>query len=200
MKKQMKHIKPYVAFVTVFIIAFVGFVLFRYAGLISAEESRDNNAKIPVLCPNCSFEFIRDRLKNKNLNNAYMPFASFGSTQGGLADLSGSSFDNAFFNNVSFYGNLTNASFRNASLVDSTIDVSPAPSNKVDFRNADLTGATIVGNYQNANFSKANFTNANLSGVTGMPTANVSEATWVNTICPDGSNSDSSGNTCAGHF
>jgi uncharacterized protein YjbI with pentapeptide repeats len=200
MKKQMKHIKPYIPYITFLTFAIAGFILFRYTGLIRAEDSRDNNSRTPVLCPNCNLNFIHDRLKDKNLNNAYMPNTSFGSTDGGVADLRGVDFNNAYLDNGQFYANLSNVSFKNAYLVGATIDVSSAPSNKVNFRGANLTGTNIIGNFPKADFSQANLTDANLSGVKDMSTANVSETKWSNTICPDGSNSNNSGNSCAGHF
>jgi uncharacterized protein YjbI with pentapeptide repeats len=41
----------------------------------------------------------------------------------------------------------------------------------------------------------ADLTGADLRGATGLESA-----TWVNTICPDGTNSDTSGATCLGHL
>jgi hypothetical protein len=41
----------------------------------------------------------------------------------------------------------------------------------------------------------ADLTGADLRGATGLESA-----TWVNTICPDGTNSDNNGATCLGHL
>ena len=41
----------------------------------------------------------------------------------------------------------------------------------------------------------ADLTGADLRGATGLEFA-----TWVNTICPDGTNSDNNGATCLGHL
>jgi uncharacterized protein YjbI with pentapeptide repeats len=53
-------------------------------------------------------------------------------------------------------------------------------------------------------FSGTNFTNVTFSGVdfTGndLSSAVLTGATWSNVTCPDGTNSDSDGNTCIGHL
>jgi len=45
----------------------------------------------------------------------------------------------------------------------------------------------------------ANLSNADLSDARGLP-GSITSAVWFNTACPDLTNSDSNGNTCAGHF
>jgi hypothetical protein len=69
--------------------------------------------------------------------------------------------------------NLTDARLTNANLRDA--DLSHAKLDHVDFTNSDLTGAHLGG--------------ASIFGVK-----------WQNTICPDGTNSNSAGNSCAGHL
>jgi uncharacterized protein YjbI with pentapeptide repeats len=54
--------------------------------------------------------------------------------------------------------------------------------------NANLKGAYLYHD---------NFTNANLSGAIGDPSSE--GATFSNTTCPDGTNSDANGGTCVGH-
>jgi uncharacterized protein YjbI with pentapeptide repeats len=49
----------------------------------------------------------------------------------------------------------------------------------------DLTGAALTG---------ANLTGANLH------VATITNVSWSNTICPDGTNSDADGGTCIGHL
>ncbi len=64
-----------------------------------------------------------------------------------------------------------------------------------NFSNANFTGASFNGTPQrNVRFQTANFTGADLSGVT------MTNIAWDNTICPDGTNSNSHGNTCVGHL
>jgi phospholipase C len=60
--------------------------------------------------------------------------------------------------------------------------------------NADLEGADLSGvNLSGADLSGADLKGANLQGT------NTHKATWSNTTCADGTNSDSNGGTCAGH-
>lgn len=70
-----------------------------------------------------------------------------------------------------------------------------------NFTNANLTGAVVVtsGALTDDNFTNANWTDGNLASVntTGSIFTGV---TWSNTTCPDGTNSDADGNTCAGHL
>jgi probable HAF family extracellular repeat protein len=75
---------------------------------------------------------------------------------------------------------------------------------------ADLRGANLKGaNFARANLSAANFTDTNLKDVNfsnatlvgaQITGANVHDVIWLNTICPDGTNSDANGGTCEGHL
>jgi uncharacterized protein YjbI with pentapeptide repeats len=78
-----------------------------------------------------------------------------------------------------------------------------------EMRNSNLDGsvlkqATITSivlanaSIRNANMQGASITSANLTGAdfTDSDTTNV---TYLHTICPDGTNSDNNGATCAGH-
>jgi uncharacterized protein YjbI with pentapeptide repeats len=78
-----------------------------------------------------------------------------------------------------------------------------------DLHNFDLSGSNLIGaNFTGANLVKsflgstqlsgANFTNADLNCANNMSTANVSNAIWSNTTCPDGTNSNNNGGTCVG--
>jgi uncharacterized protein YjbI with pentapeptide repeats len=60
-----------------------------------------------------------------------------------------------------------------------------------------LTGADLAGSqFGRADLTGVNFTDADLSGSSPYY-ATVTGVTWSNTICPDGTNSDSDGGTCA---
>jgi uncharacterized protein YjbI with pentapeptide repeats len=65
---------------------------------------------------------------------------------------------------------------------------------ETDFRGATLSGANLSYSY----LIYADFTNANLDGAV-LDNATDLDAIWSNTICPDGSNSDSHGDTCSGY-
>ena len=69
-----------------------------------------------------------------------------------------------------------------------------------NLNNADLSGALLNGaNLTGANLHGANLTGANLSGA-DLSGANLNRVTWSNTTCPDGTNSDADGGTCAGNL
>ncbi len=70
---------------------------------------------------------------------------------------------------------------------------------------ADLRGAELV----DVDLSGASLRGANLSGMslkrvdlqgTNLSGANISKTRWKDTVCPDGTNSDNAGKTCAGHL
>lgn len=68
----------------------------------------------------------------------------------------------------------------NANLTDATITDST------------LTDATLI----DSTLTNATLTDDNLDGATGVSRAAVVGVTWSDTTCPDGSNSDSDGDTC----
>ncbi len=93
--------------------------------------------------------------------------------------------------------NLTGANLEKAYFVDT--DLSPA-----DLTGADLAGADLTGtNLQNSNLSGANLTGADLAdaslGDATLTNANLSGVEWSRTQCPDYSNSNADGGSCAGH-
>jgi hypothetical protein len=64
---------------------------------------------------------------------------------------------------------------------------------------ADLGGADLHALVLNGcPLTNANFTNANLTGAV-MQAVPITGAVWANTVCPDGTNSSSHGNTCLDH-
>lgn len=88
-------------------------------------------------------------------------------------DLSGMDLSNVTLRDAGlFVANLAHTSLVGADLSEASLSYSNAWG--ADFTDADLSEATLTG--------------ANLTGVI-----------WSNTTCPDGSNSDSHGNTCVGY-
>ena len=84
-------------------------------------------------------------------------------------------------------------SFANARLTGANL--SKVKMAGVDFSGADLTNADLSdGVFNSSDFSYANLRNAKLSG------ANLEGATWKQTICPDGENSDVVGGSCGAHL
>jgi trimeric autotransporter adhesin len=100
-----------------------------------------------------------------------------------------------FTNLENVLGSLTfqSETINNASFIYSN------PINYLDssFSNADLSDSTFTINAGSSlTFLDANFTGADLDGVQGLQNAAFSSVTWNNTICPDGTNSNSDGGTC----
>ena len=81
------------------------------------------------------------------------------------------------------HANLTSASLVDAHLTDADLK-------GAKFQDANLTGATLTG---------TSFTNP-FGITTVVPAANLKGAKWGNTTCPDGTNSNNDGNTCANNL
>jgi hypothetical protein len=128
------------------------------------------------------------------------------------ANFSGDNFTNAklvFLEGV----NLSGANFTGATFYPEVAG-NPAPQaifgfggdSGVNFSNANFTNAVIDGSityFEGDNFNGANFTDANIGGgPTGFHDAGSTflGAIWLNTTCPDGTNSNTNvGLTCLGH-
>lgn len=121
---------------------------------------------------------------NQNLSHANMSVAIFNNVDFTNANLSQVTGSNSSFQNDNFTG---------------------ANLNKVNFSNSNLTGSNFTnavitqGNLSNANLTNANFAGANLAGA-NLSGATITGVFWLNTTCPDGTNSNNNNNTCAGHF
>lgn len=122
-----------------------------------------------------------------------------GSTPGHGCNLSGASLigfplDGAKLANANLAStNLKNALLRSANLSGANFTGGVIAFGKL--QSANLRGATLT----NVNAGDTNFSGADLSGATGLSSAQLGGAVWSNTTCPDGTNSDNDGNTCAGH-
>ncbi len=104
--------------------------------------------------------------------------------------LNGAQFKRAFLpDNYMNYTDLTDANLVAAHL------------NYSDFTGADFTGADLKdAKVEGCWFNEANFTGANLEGVNMAAAWGWANATWNDTTCPDGSNSDANNQTCEGHL
>lgn len=91
--------------------------------------------------------------------------------------------------NLSGNQNIKNVDFRNASFVDANLS------------NSKITG---IADFTNANLTNTNLSNAHLDTVIFfhaiLDRSNLTGAVMNNVICPDGTNSDSNGNSCANHL
>ncbi|MEK7571990.1 MAG: pentapeptide repeat-containing protein [Patescibacteria group bacterium] len=119
--------------------------------------------------------------------------------------LSGINLDFAILNNAQIFGE----DFSSSSFVHAILALVNAGSNNIsgaaNFANTNLTDTNLFGaNMHGVNFSGANLTRAYLrnTDLTGanMAGADLTDATWDNTFCPDGTNSNDNGNTCEGHL
>jgi phospholipase C len=89
--------------------------------------------------------------------------------------------------------NLKNANLSDADL--SHADLGGVNLQGAFLENANLQGAKLNGvNLNGADLTGADLTGATLSGV------NTTKVIWSNTTCPDGTNSDNDGSSCAGHL
>lgn len=113
------------------------------------------------------------------------------------ANLSGADFTGAtFINNGQIGKTLDHTNFTNTHfLPDGPISLGGATGQQTNFTGADLTNVDMRG----VQFVSPNFTNANLTGVGIDQNSSFTTPIWSNTICPDGTNSNSNGNTCVGH-
>ena len=116
--------------------------------------------------------FNNANLDGANLTHARLDVQTFGVGQSGFA------------------GSMDGVSLVGANLHAASISL--LPMRRANLRNADLTQASfyfveLTGDLSGANLTGATF----VSSAVGV--------TWNNTICPDGSNSDNNGGTCAGH-
>ena len=133
-------------------------------------------------------------LNGTNLTDANLDGVSSGSTTGTPAELpSGWSLVSGYL--IGPYANLNGAELTNAGL--SGADLTGATLTNSYLSNANLDGAILINaNLLYAYLNGANMTNANLTNAE-MVTDSTDEI-WSNTTCPDGTNSDNDGNTCAG--
>lgn len=154
-------------------------------------------------CPYCNRSNISYPagldLNGAYLVGAYYSFSNLSSIYLQNADLRGANLSYATLGKATLYrANLRNADLRNADLIDANLI-------EADLYNANLAAANLtnaVPNYANlshANLSGTGLGAANLGGAHGTPST-IAGATWNNTICPDWTNSDSNGGTCASHW
>lgn len=147
------------------------------SGGASWQNPSGAGRELPYSCSTCYITPFASRLKGKDLS-----YATIINSIASGSDLSGTLFKGAHMENVDF---------SNANLAG------------VDFSDANYPvwgGIGIQADFTNANLQNVNFTNTNLQNSLNMGSADTTGAIWSNTICPDGTNSNSNGNTCSGHF
>ena len=95
--------------------------------------------------------------------------------------------------------NLSNAHWVDGSAVGATFN--GADMHRIDLRGTDLRAANFQGtDLRYARLDGVDLTNANLTGANWRAATGLASATFSNTTCPDGTNSDTNaGSTCVGH-
>jgi hypothetical protein len=137
-----------------------------------------------LLAANLSFAM----LANANLSAANLQSANLNGAILDSANLTGASLRYSTVTNANVYGvNLNGAYLDGANLSNSGAQMSNL--SYAILTDANLTYTALFG----SDLTGADLSGANLTG------ANVTDIIWSNTTCPDGSNSDSHGNTCIGY-
>jgi uncharacterized protein YjbI with pentapeptide repeats len=94
--------------------------------------------------------------------------------------------------------NLSNARWLAGSAIGASFD--GADMHRIDLRGTSVRAATLVGaDLRYARLDGVDFTNADLTGANWRRATGLASAIFVNTTCPDGTNSDTNGGTCIGH-
>jgi len=138
-------------------------------------------------------------LRNADLSNATI--SMFGNS---VANLTGANLSNAvLLYAILSLSDLSNANLSNADLTWADLinaNLSDADLSNANLSDADLTWANLSdADLTRANLSDADLTRANLSDA-DLSHADLSGTWWYDTICPDGTNSDDNGNTCANNL
>ncbi|HSZ38100.1 MAG TPA: pentapeptide repeat-containing protein [Acidimicrobiales bacterium] len=123
-------------------------------------------------------------LRGANLIGGNMPGINLSGANVSEAKFTGDDLTGALFTGTSLF----DTGFENANLTDADFS-----GDNLDGSN--LTGADLAG----TNFVDANLENATLFEATGVSTTDVTGVTWLDTTCPDGTNSNFDGGTCLGH-
>ena len=126
-----------------------------------------------------------------------------GSSPGNGCNFTGANFTSANFNSGNLSNaNLTVANFTTASLLGANLsgaNLSSADFSHASLANAILNGANLTGTHlAAADVAGDDLTNANLTGANFGFASGTDSLVYSNTTCPDGSNSDANGGTCAG--
>lgn len=144
-------------------------------GVPGQNASGSASADLPLMCTLQELTPLASRFKGKDISSAQLNKCSFDGV-----DLTGVIFKDAHFSSSGITNsNLTNADFSSLHMEQ---------------------GGFNDSNLQNVNFSGANLESVKFTGAQNMTSANITGVTWSNVTCPDGTNSEDNGSTCAGHL
>ena len=143
----------------------------------------------------CSGSLQGCNLSEANLDNIILTGANL---QG--ANLRNAQLENAFLVGANMQGaNLNGAQLRGYTFLAGA-DMQGANLNGADLSGADLSRADLTGaNLHGADLSGADLSRADLTGA-NLHRATLTGVTWSHTTCPDGSDSDNDGGTCANNL
>ena len=123
-------------------------------------------------------------LRGAALSGANMPGINLSGANVTEAKLTGDDLTGAVFTGATVY----DTGFEDANLTDA------------DFSGDNLDGSNLTGaDLSGTEFVDSNLENATLFDTTGDATTDVTGVTWLDTTCPDGTNSNYDGGTCLGH-
>jgi hypothetical protein len=176
---------------------------------VLADEVKDQGVDCEPLHPGDVADFHNCDLSGVDLSGASLRSANFsGANLSGAnlsdadldgadlegADLDGANLSGATLSPVLLHGaSLENADLHGADLTGS--DLGGTDLSLTDLTDADLSETYFAGAIMASTIvTGTNFTDANFTAIAHLFVA------WDNTTCPDGTNSDSHGLTCAGHL
>jgi uncharacterized protein YjbI with pentapeptide repeats len=133
-------------------------------------------------------------LHGSNLTNAALEDASLHRANLSWAILDGAGAGFAPFTDA----NLSNAHWVNGSAVGARFD--GADMHRIDLRGTTVRAGSMVGtDLRYARLDGVDFTSTDLTGANWNRATGLGTAIFVDTTCPDGTNSDANGGTCIGH-
>ena len=147
-------------------------------------------------------------LDNADLQNINVTGATFTSAHLNGVDLHGQNWSNVADVSVTLFNNANLSGFSSGGKSFHASGFERANLTNANFSNSDLqqsnfSFATVVGtNFSGADLSLTNFFNVHFinTNLFHAPTGGFPYSTFTNTICPDGTNSDNDGNTCANNL
>lgn len=150
--------------------------------------------------------FANNNFTGSKLTNINLTGAEFSNPYGDRVDFSGVDFSSvqAFITPGFTRSNFSNTNWTNMNL-DGCSFGQFTINEAANLTGADFSGTTLgCADFRQSNLSNINFSGATLTAVnlqdTTMTGANITNTTWSNVTCPDGTNSNDNGNTCADHF
>jgi uncharacterized protein YjbI with pentapeptide repeats len=155
------------------------------AGLVPAVTLGSSSAQAAVTCPTLAANGAPSIRPAPNVDWDGCDLAGAELWQ---VDLSDASLVGADLSGASVWStNLTDAKLAGANLTNA--DLRYTTLTRTGLTDASLAGADLM---------QADLNNADLAGATGLDSANVTNATWVNVLCPDITNSDYYTGGCTG--